>query len=82
MKKWSLFILTLFLSAGVIAGPVNENVAPTKNKADLEKTPKSLFLIKKIKISPAVGEPQFDPAEAQLRTTINDAALQNTKKFE
>jgi hypothetical protein len=51
-------------------------------KTDLEKTPKSLFLIKKIKISPDVGEPQFDPAEAQLRTVINDAALQNTKKFE
>lgn len=51
-------------------------------KKELEKTPKSLFLIKKIKISPEVGEPQFDPAEAQLRTVINDTALHNVKKFE
>jgi len=81
MKHFLLF--SFFLLATSVFG----DAAPSKTteavkKKDLEKTPKSLFLIKKIKVSPDVGEPQFDPAEAQLRTVINDAALQNTKKFE
>ena len=44
-------------------------------KTELEKTPKSLFLIKKIQISSDVGEPQFNPQQAQLRTVINDSCF-------
>jgi hypothetical protein len=55
---------------------------PVAKIVELQKTPKSLFLIKKIKISPDVGEPQFSPEQAQLRTVINDPVLHNYKKFE
>ena len=73
---FGIFLLTSFTCTAATV------VLVDNKKKELEKTPKSLFLIKKIKISPEVGEPQFDPAEAQLRTVINDTALHNTKKFE
>jgi hypothetical protein len=60
----------------------NEVAFAAKTNAIPEKTPKSLFLIKKTKIGASVGEPQFYPAEAQLRTIINDQALHNIKKYE
>ena len=77
MTKYLLFILLsfLFCSYGAAAA-----VEPKKQL--LEKTPKSLFLIKKTRISSQVGEPQFYPGDAQLRTVINDSLLHNTKKFE
>lgn len=53
-----------------------------KRQKVLEKIPKSLFLIKKAKINADVGEPQFYPAEAQLRTIINDPLIHDFKKFE
>jgi hypothetical protein len=53
-----------------------------KEKAKLEKIPKSMFLIKRTKINADVGEPQFYPADAQLRTVINDPTLHDTKNFE
>ena len=78
------FLILILLSSLFLSQSYASAVGPTSpnKKKELEKTPKSLFLIKKIKISPDVGEPQFDPAEAQLRTVINDTALQNIKKFE
>ncbi|MBK9294558.1 MAG: hypothetical protein IPM57_08955 [Oligoflexia bacterium] len=51
-------------------------------KRKIEKVPKSVFLVKKAKITSDVGEPQFYPAEAQLRTITHDKILHNTKKFE
>jgi len=72
------YILVLSL---LITLPVS-GAEKAKRKLILEKTPKSLFLIKKAKINADVAEPQFYPMEAQLRTVINDPLLHNAKKFE
>jgi hypothetical protein len=74
MKSILIFCLLISIQA--------QAVEVKKQKLKLEKTPKSLFLIKKTKINSDVGEPQFYPMEAQLRTIINDPLLHNTKKFE
>lgn len=78
MKKIIILCLLLSLPAWAAKKPVKKAM---KSSA-IEKVPKSLFLIKKAKINAAVGEPQFYPAEAQLRTISHDQLLHNTKKYE
>ncbi len=73
MKTLWLVVSLLMLPAILFAG---------RKPSSLVKTPKSLFLIKKAKITSDVGEPLFYPAETQLRTITNDPLLHNTKKFE
>ncbi|MCC6278090.1 MAG: hypothetical protein IT289_09265 [Oligoflexia bacterium] len=84
MKLFIVIMLTAFAGNAATKVPVENprTAIGEKPKTKLEKTPKSLFLIKKAKINAEVGEPQFYPAEAQLRTVIYDHQLQNTKKFE
>jgi hypothetical protein len=53
-----------------------------KQKEALEKSPRSIFLVKSAKIDSDIGGPQFSPAEAQLRTVIDDPALHNFKKYQ
>lgn len=67
----TLFILVTLLSSLAFA-----------NDKKMDKVPKSVFLIKKAKITSEVGEPQYYPAEAQLRTISHDKVMHNTKKFE
>jgi hypothetical protein len=75
--KYLVFILAFALPQVLMA-----QVLQVSKTTKLEKVPKSIFLIKKAKINAEVGEPQFYPAEAQLRTIIYDTALQSTKKYE
>ncbi len=83
MRFYYFLMAFLFAAAALGAEPkareLSFNEAPKKQ---LEKTPKALFLIKRAKIGSDVGEPQFYPGEAQLRTVINDPALQSTKNFQ
>ena len=51
-------------------------------KQSIEKVPRAIFLIKKAKINAGVGEPQYYPAELQLRTVTHDQLLHDFKKFE
>lgn len=82
--KHLIFFLAIFVAFPALGasgkGPVE--FVEKKTKGKLEKIPKSMFLIKRTKINADVGEPQFYPVDAQLRTVINDPAFHDTKKFE
>lgn len=80
MKQTIIMILLVVQFAGAAEKTIE--ISAPKRKKELEKTPKSLFLVKKTKISSEVGEPQFNPGEAQLRTVINDTTFYNFKNFE
>ena len=81
MKIYFL-ILSLLLSMGASAAESPSQPAAKKEDKALEKTPKSLFLVKRAKLKADVAGPQFDAPDAQLRTVINDANMHNFKKFE
>jgi len=78
-----LFAVIVFLISVSTAAPAAPPAsgfgvkAPGGKKLRLQKTAKSLFLIKKAKVDANVGEPQFYPIDAQLRTVINDPVLHN-----
>lgn len=77
-----LFVLVLLMSSFAFgAKKVRQMSFEDEPKKELEKVPKALFLIKKAKIGSDVGEPQFYPGEAQLRTVLDDPALQTTKNY-
>lgn len=77
-----IIIILLIMSFQNVQGSMKKTEKRKPASTQIEKVPKSLFLIKKAKINSAVGEPQFYPSEAQLRTVIYDQSLYNIKKYE
>lgn len=69
----------LSMSVSVLAATSKKSVPPPK---ELEKYPKSLFLVKKTKNNTEVGEPQIYPQDAQLRTLIYDKSLERVSDLE
>jgi hypothetical protein len=72
MRNYSKYSSVILVAAALL---IKENAA-------LEKTPRSMFLVKKAKISSEISGPTINTGEAQLRTIIDDTALHNIKKFE
>lgn len=84
MKTMIVITLVIFcVSTGNAASAISGIgvKAPGGKKLKLQKTAKSLFLVKKAKIDASIGEPQFYPIDAQLRMISNDATLHNLGKF-
>jgi hypothetical protein len=79
-----LMSFIIFVSINSFAAPTSTGLGvkvPGGKKMELQKVPKSLFLVEKAKLDVNVGEPQFYPIESQLRTVTNEPILHNLDKL-
>ena len=84
MRQIVLILSIVLLTTMSFAAPTSTGLGvkvPGGKKMELQKVPKSLFLVKKAKLDVNVGEPQFYPIESQLRTVTNEPILHNLDKL-
>lgn len=76
-------LVIFYVGSALCAAPrVIDSAMQRRQNEALEKTPRSIFLLKRAKLNSEAGGPRFSPSEAQLRMIINDSSLRNIKKFE